>query len=1728
MLTYSLPAAKVDLGYSYLDVEIDAEVKIFRFGLVSPLGSWDLDATQAGQVQAHLRFLCQNQRVLCGHNIRRFDLPHITRQWVELKPLRTIDTLELSLLAFPLEVSHDLLKDDKPSQYASNTLLENAQATQLLFQQILQALDNQPLSLQRAYAYLLTCGVETADLAYENLFQKLGLLVETLPAMEQRRRILNELPEEAIAGMHHPALEEIWKIDEVPDDGIPDFSNLNCLFLKYCCQTVEQLPFDTRLCFAALLAFNYERHRTQSKQGPCVWLSHLPDFQILINILFPVITRGFTYQLYLREFGISSFRPHQEEAVQAILARKYPLILLPTGGGKSLCYQLPALMFHRRQQALTVCISPLQALMADQVADLEQNGLNFSTFINSTLTAEERSQRLAQIRNGDKGLLYISPEQLRSLSIRALLQERPPVFWVVDEAHCISQWGHDFRPDFRYIPKFIQELYEERQLPSPHLALFTATATHTVQTDIKELFAQHQLPIQQDVVADMNRENLNYQVVPVEGDRDQQLLKLVRQGLKSGGCVLVYTTTRKDAERLAMLLNQHEIQARHFHGKISRQDKEEVLQAFKQGKLDVVTATCAFGMGINRKDVRAVIHHTMSGSLEAYVQEGGRAGRDGLPATCTLLFSEPDADTIFFLKSLNQLSEPELRNLFLAIRVLRDRFFKENRKVTTDWFWVTADEVFHTSDLDEKFANDNEQRDTKIKVALHHLEQFGLVERAENSSSMIQFSLIPLCLSDAFSQFERYSRVNNLAPEQVKQFNRLINAMYRVQEQCENQEQPFSLERLSDESGIPIKEMSDCIRELQIAEICSYEIPVTVLLTKGGTGDALKQYDRLCQVENDLLEELLDLVGNSASIQINLRGLATRLDPDRSRKLSAPTLMSLLTSWQTLQWVKLQRISAYVVKLQQLEVIDCLEQHQDLCKKILEIFYQRIGKKTGARLRVEFDLDQVLQEVQQRIRPLVWTENDLKAALFYLHQQQILRLTDGLSLFQQSLKVKVMQKANVTTIHRRYPDIETHYQEQTRRTHAMIKYGEEPDGEKRQQLITDYFQLSPETFMQRYPDLTGDAIHRPVTQADYDRIMSPLNSTQRAIVEANEPAMVVIAGPGSGKTRTIVHRIAYLIKVKRVQPNRILVLAYNRNAVRELRLRLKDLIGPLASNLQVYTFHGLALSLLGCSLKRDSRRDNEKDFEQLLRQACALLEQGEIPDSSETPMNAEDGSGDRRSKEEIDSETQMRRVQLLGNLEYIFVDEYQDVAENEYRLIRLIAGLGQSEDKERSVQINLCVIGDDDQNIYEFRGTSSRYILAFETEYKAKRFLLTENYRSTAPIIAAANALILHNQQRCKRTPEEQVRINQERLGQAGESVRALRFNGVSAQAAWISQQVQSWLQQEVKRNEIAIIARKWDDLSQVRVLLEQQGIKTYALKNNDIKLVRHYVTYCLIEKLKAVGASRVLEQESVWERFHTFFRHLQRDEAEPTVQLLLKLAQALDEERNFGSEEVMPMGTDEILTEIFEFNQSDVGFTQDDAVAVTSCHSAKGLEFRKVILLTDERTTRADEIESQRRLFYVAMTRAKEELILCSTQKNTFIEETTVEIQPINVANQMLPRYPLYIDLSPKDVYLSHPQTQQEQKSIKRLREGELLVLRTNRWSNGWDIYTSARVMVGTLSKNANKNLQQQKIDPTTFQFHAGEVTVRSLYRHLKTDEVTGDILEDWFVVIPKIRICR
>ncbi|MCB9730646.1 MAG: ATP-dependent DNA helicase RecQ [Deltaproteobacteria bacterium] len=328
-----------------------------------------------------------------------------------------------------------------------------------------------------------------------------------------------------------------------------------------------------------------------------------------------------------QHFGFSGFRPGQRPVVEAILASRPVVAVMPTGAGKSLCYQLPALCLD----GVTLVVSPLISLMKDQVDGLRRLGVP-AAFVNSTQDPGEQRQVLEDAASGALKLLYVAPERFRYDGAMAVLRRLPIALFVVDEAHCISSWGHDFRPDYLGLGRAVGELGAQR------VAAFTATATERVRADIVSQLGLHEPLV---TITGFLRPNLHLSVVPIRRmtEKTEHLRRLLA-GIE--GSVVIYCATRRHCEDVALTLSRLGISAGVYHGGLDDEARRDVQDAFQGNTIRVIVATNAFGMGIDKPDVRAVVHYDIPGSLEAYYQEAGRAGRDGAPARCVLLFTYAD------------------------------------------------------------------------------------------------------------------------------------------------------------------------------------------------------------------------------------------------------------------------------------------------------------------------------------------------------------------------------------------------------------------------------------------------------------------------------------------------------------------------------------------------------------------------------------------------------------------------------------------------------------------------------------------------------------------------------------------------------------------------------------------------------------------------------------------------------------------------------------------------------------------------------------------------------------------------------------------------------------------------------------------------------------------------------------------------------------------------------
>lgn len=400
------------------------------------------------------------------------------------------------------------------------------------------------------------------------------------------------------------------------------------------------------------------------------------------NLKQPVVTKQQALRMLETYFGYTSFRPAQEAPIASLLRNEDVIGIMPTGAGKSICFQIPALC----KAGLTIVFSPLISLMKDQVDGLLVQNIP-AALINSTLTQAEFNKTMYEVRSGKIKLLYIAPERLGSNFFCNVLRALPIAQVIVDEAHCISEWGHDFRPSYRLIGEWLNSLPKR-----PIVGAFTATATKYVENDIKKLLGLDKANV---YVTGFDRPNLSFSVIRTPKRMDY-VVHYVRQHDNENG--IIYCATRKDVDRVYENLTRAGIKVGHYHGGLSDEVRREMQNAYADDKLQVMVATNAFGMGIDKSNVRYVLHYQMPRNMESYYQEAGRAGRDGAPAECILLYSGQDVQVHKYLieQSIetNERQEVELRKLQSMI----DYCFCSNclRKYMLNYFgestvWTTCD-----------------------------------------------------------------------------------------------------------------------------------------------------------------------------------------------------------------------------------------------------------------------------------------------------------------------------------------------------------------------------------------------------------------------------------------------------------------------------------------------------------------------------------------------------------------------------------------------------------------------------------------------------------------------------------------------------------------------------------------------------------------------------------------------------------------------------------------------------------------------------------------------------------------------------------------------------------------------------------------------------------------------------------------------------------------------------
>ncbi|MCS0823492.1 DNA helicase RecQ [Cytobacillus firmus] len=425
---------------------------------------------------------------------------------------------------------------------------------------------------------------------------------------------------------------------------------------------------------------------------------------------------------YLKKyFGYTSFRPGQQDIIQNILSQTNTLGILPTGGGKSICFQIPALVLP----GTAIVISPLISLMKDQVDALSLAGIP-AAFINSTLCSAEYQHVMAGIRNGEYKLVYVAPERFGSMAFLELLNDISISAIVFDEAHCISQWGHDFRPSYRSVVEELNSLYQK-----PVIAALTATATRDVAEDIRRLL---NIGEEHTFITGFARENLSFHVLKGVNKRDF-ILQTIKKHKNEAG--IIYTSSRKETDQLYQFLKSKNCSAAKYHAGLTEEERKEAQNSFVYDESDIMIATNAFGMGIDKSNVRFVIHYNLPRNIEAYYQEAGRAGRDGVDSTCYLLFAPQDIQLQKFLIEESSLNQQKMEQEYSKLKDMVNYCHTEKclQSYIIEYFDENADPIRCgkcSSCLDERTSMDITQEALMIFSCIKRMgERFGITLTAQ-------------------------------------------------------------------------------------------------------------------------------------------------------------------------------------------------------------------------------------------------------------------------------------------------------------------------------------------------------------------------------------------------------------------------------------------------------------------------------------------------------------------------------------------------------------------------------------------------------------------------------------------------------------------------------------------------------------------------------------------------------------------------------------------------------------------------------------------------------------------------------------------------------------------------------------------------------------------------------------------------------------------------------------
>jgi ATP-dependent DNA helicase RecQ len=1460
----------------FFDTEVNPQT-----GVVTDIGATD----GAGRTfhspskTAFAEFL-KGASVVCGHNVIRHDLKFVGDC---LPPLAAvIDTLPLSPLLFPRRPYHKLLKDDKLFSEELNNPLNDSFKAKTLFDDEVAAWALLPPDVRDSFVALLADQPE-----FMGFFRFLAVCPPSNQGdLKRLAGFLNgsvcaNAPLEALAAESPVELAYALALIRCNDR-----CSVTPPWLVMQHPKVERLI--RRLCATPCLS-------------GCAYCREKLD-----------VRRGLK-----RFFGFDAFRsyarePLQEDAARAALEGRSLLAVFPTGGGKSVTFQVPALMAGETEKGLTVVISPLQSLMKDQVDNLEARGITGAVAISGLLDPIEHAKAIERVADGSASLLYIAPESLRSATMGKLLLQRNVVRFVIDEAHCFSSWGQDFRPDYLYIGAFIKNLQERKLMGETiPVSCFTATAKQRVIEDICAYF-KDALGLTLDVfVARSRRENLHYVVLERTGDEEKY--STVRDLIEQHGCpTIIYVSRTRRTQEIANHLVQDGFDALPFHGKMERETKAANQNAFLSGQARIMVATTAFGMGVDKKDVGMVIHYDISDSIENYVQEAGRAGRDeNIRAECYVLFNEDDLNKHFLLLNQTKLNISEIQQVWSAIKIitrLRPRVQQ------------SALEIARAAGWDDTSGAEIE---TRVLTALTALEQSGYLKRGQNSPRIYANSILCPSMMEASKRIAASSRFASEA--QRVQASRIMANLFgaRSRKSATPEGAESRVDYISDRLGIVREEVIRVIQILREEGILADQKDLTAHIAY----DENENRALRILAGHIEIERFLQTCVTEDETVINVKDLNEKAEASGCRTCDTKKIHTLLNYWDIKHLAKRKwddKNNAHVAMgMPPAAFAQLIEKRAAVAQKIVTYLYGKQAQEEAPPSdAVAFSILELVRAFNEDagLFKTTATAAEVEDALFYLSRIGAMKIEGGFMVVYNRLTIE-RKEPDLRVRYKKedYKKLAEFYENRVQQIHIVGEYAQKmmDDYAGAVQFVDDYFRLNFPSFLGKYfPRARQLELRRNITPKKYRQLFESLSETQRRVIDDKESRVIVVAaGPGSGKTKLLVHKLAALLLMEDVKHEQLLMLTFSRAAATEFKRRLVELVGNAANFVEIKTFHSYCFDLLG-------RVGTLEKTGNIIRETVEKIRNGEVEQSRITKT-------------------------------VLVIDEAQDMSSEEFALVRLLM--------ERNETLRVIAVGDDDQNIYAFRGSESRHFASLLQEEGATRYDLVTNYRARPNLVAFSNQFARTIADRMKRIPVE---------ANASE-------NGIITIVRYASMNLAEPLVQILIRTGIAgstaVLTRDNIPAEIIAGLLNHCGLPARLIQSND------GFSLADIDEIRFFS-SRIAPSQSVpaevWEAAKASLYRTYPSESRglAVCDAVIRAFETANTRTRYRTD--FDLFVRESRLEDFSGSESR------EVITVSTMHKAKGREFDNVFLLV----TQPPQDDDDRRLLYVALTRTRTNLVILTT----------------------------------------------------------------------------------------------------------------------------------------------